>query len=148
MFQFSFSDLLYKISNDFYEMIRIIVSFIPRSVTFNLRLLIYVSNYFQGTAIQGFIPAGRVGTFKLIAGSVYELTNFFGSRNKEQYPVADHIAIVTFTWNTDLSVLDDPPVRIPEDRFRFRSLDEFRANCDSKGGLYGKSCRSIVCALS
>ncbi|KAL0864537.1 hypothetical protein Bca101_043655 [Brassica carinata] len=90
----------------------------------------------EGTAIQGFIPAGRVGTFKLIAGSVYELTNFFGSRNKEQYPVADHIAIVTFTWNTDLSVLDDPPVRIPEDRFRFRSLDEFRANCDSKGGLY------------
>ncbi|KAL0858207.1 hypothetical protein Bca101_063361 [Brassica carinata] len=100
------------------------------------RCCLSTKRFVAGTAIQGFIPAGRVGTFKLIAGSVYELTNFFGSRNKEQYPVADHIAIVTFTWNTDLSVLDDPPVRIPEDRFRFRSLDEFRANCDSKGGLY------------
>ncbi|KAG2314436.1 hypothetical protein Bca52824_017558 [Brassica carinata] len=71
----------------------------------------------EGTVIQGFIPAGRVGTFDL-------------------FPVADHIATVTFTWNTDLSVLENPPVLFPADRFRFHSHNEFRANCDSKGGLY------------
>ncbi|KAL0793736.1 hypothetical protein Bca101_065113 [Brassica carinata] len=73
---------------------------------------------------------------KVLIGQEMLLIDEEGTAIQEQYPVADHIAIVTFTWNTDLSVLDDPPVRIPEDRFRFRSLDEFRANCDSKGGLY------------
>ncbi|KAG2307726.1 hypothetical protein Bca52824_027474 [Brassica carinata] len=51
----------------------------------------------EGTAIQGFVPAGRVGNFELIAGSVYRLNNFFGSRNKVQYQVADHIAIISFS---------------------------------------------------
>ncbi|KAH0906081.1 hypothetical protein HID58_037908 [Brassica napus] len=90
----------------------------------------------EGTVIQGFVPAGRVGTFDLVAGSVYKLRNFFGSRNKAQFSVADHIAIVSFSWNSDLSVLENPPVLIPEDRFRFHSFEEFMANCDSKGDLY------------
>ncbi|XP_013624742.1 PREDICTED: uncharacterized protein LOC106330894 [Brassica oleracea var. oleracea] len=39
----------------------------------------------EGTAIQGFVPAGRVGTFDLTDGVVYKLSNFFGSRRKVQY---------------------------------------------------------------
>ncbi|KAL0798558.1 hypothetical protein Bca101_053733 [Brassica carinata] len=65
----------------------------------------------EGTVIQGFVPAGRVGTFDLISGSV-------------------------FNWNSVLTVIDNPPVQIPEDRFRFHGYDDFRANCDSKGDLY------------
>lgn len=90
----------------------------------------------EGSVIQGFVPAGRVGTFDLTAGTVYKLINFFGSRNKDLYPVADHIAIISFSWNSQLSVLDNPPVLIQDDRFRFHSYEEFRANCDSKGALY------------
>ncbi|KAF2604777.1 hypothetical protein F2Q70_00026486 [Brassica cretica] len=83
---------------------------------------------------EGFVPAGRVGTFDLVAGSVYNLSNFFGSRSKNQYRVADHVATVSFSWNSSLSVLENPPVLIPEDRFH--SYEEFKANCDSKGDLY------------
>ncbi|XP_048638011.1 uncharacterized protein LOC125610150 isoform X2 [Brassica napus] len=90
----------------------------------------------EGTVIQGFVPAGRVGIFDLVAGSVYNLSNFFGSRSKEQYRVADHVATVSFSWNSSLSVLENPPVLIPDDRFRFHSYEEFRANCDSRGDLY------------
>ncbi|CAF2026364.1 unnamed protein product [Brassica oleracea] len=89
----------------------------------------------QGTVIQGFVPAGRVGTYELIAGSVCKLSNFFGSRSKVQYRVADHSATVSFTWNSALTVLESPPVLIPEDRFRFHSYEEFKANCDSKDYL-------------
>ncbi|KAL0646559.1 hypothetical protein Bca4012_044850 [Brassica carinata] len=66
----------------------------------------------EGTVIQGFVPASRVGRYELAAGSVYKLINFFGSRSK------------------------DPPVQIPEDRFRFHTYEEFKSNCDSKGDLY------------
>uniref|UniRef100_A0A0D3APQ9 DUF223 domain-containing protein n=1 Tax=Brassica oleracea var. oleracea TaxID=109376 RepID=A0A0D3APQ9_BRAOL len=90
----------------------------------------------EGTVIQGFVPAGRVGTFDLVAGSVYNLSNFFGSRSKNQYRVADHVATVSFSWNSSLSVLENPPVLIPEDRFRFHNYEEFKANCDSRGDLY------------
>ncbi|KAG2331585.1 hypothetical protein Bca4012_018847 [Brassica carinata] len=90
----------------------------------------------EGTVIQGFIPAGRVGKFDLEAGYVYNLSNFFGSRNKEQYRVADHVATVSFSWNSSLSVLENPPVLIPEDRFRFHGYEEFKANCDSGVDLY------------
>ncbi|CAN6920773.1 unnamed protein product, partial [Brassica oleracea] len=90
----------------------------------------------EGTVIQGFVPAGRVGSFDLVAGSVYNLSNFFGSRSKDQYRVADHVATVSFSWNSSLSVLENPPVLIPEDRFRFHTYKEFKANCDSRGDLY------------
>ena len=99
--------------------------------------------YSQGTVIQGFVPAGRVGTFDLVAGSVYNLSNFFGSRSKDQYRVADHVATVSFSWNSSLSVLENPPVLFPEDRFRFHTYEEFKANCDSRGDLYGRTCLTI-----
>ncbi|KAH0883249.1 hypothetical protein HID58_059345 [Brassica napus] len=90
----------------------------------------------EGTVIQGFVPAGRVGTFDLVAGSVYNLSNFFGSRSKDQYRVADHVATVSFSWNTSLAVVENPPVLIPDDRFRFHNYEEFKANCNSRGDLY------------
>ncbi|KAG2254201.1 hypothetical protein Bca52824_084337 [Brassica carinata] len=74
----------------------------------------------EGTVIQGFVPAGRVGTYELIAGSVCKLSNFFGSRSKVQYRVADHSATVSFT----------------EFALIFHAYEEFKANCDSKGDLY------------
>ncbi|KAH0896783.1 hypothetical protein HID58_046351 [Brassica napus] len=92
----------------------------------------------EGTVIQGFVPAGRVGTYELASGSVYKLSNFFGSRNKAQYRVTDHSATITFAWNSKLSVIDNPPVAFHEDRFRFYSYEEFQANCDRKIDLYGK----------
>ncbi|WZY75377.1 hypothetical protein YC2023_088987 [Brassica napus] len=73
---------------------------------------------------------------ELISGCVYKLKNFFGSRNKTQYRVSDHNATVTFAWNSELSVVDNPPVSIPEDRFRFHNYEEFQANCDHKIDLY------------
>ena len=72
-------------------------------------------------------------------GSVYELINFYGSKNKPMYRVADHIAIVSFTWNSELSVLHDIPIPFDEDRFRMHSYEDFEANCDLKGDLYGKN---------
>ncbi|CAN7114472.1 unnamed protein product, partial [Brassica rapa subsp. narinosa] len=90
----------------------------------------------EGTVIQGFIPASRVERYELIAGSVYKLINFFGSRSKDQFRVADHSATVSFSWNSSLSVLENPPVQIPEDRFRFHTYEEFKANCDSRADLY------------
>ncbi|KAL0758632.1 hypothetical protein Bca101_074782 [Brassica carinata] len=75
----------------------------------------------EGTVIQGYVPSGRVGTYEQTSGSVYKLSNFFGSRNKAQYRVTDHSATATFAWNSELSVLHNPPVPVPEDRFR--SLD-------------------------
>ncbi|WZZ73288.1 hypothetical protein YC2023_084658 [Brassica napus] len=92
----------------------------------------------EGTVIQGFVPAGRVGTYELEPGSVYKLGNFFGSRNKALYRVTDHSATVTFAWNTELKILDNPLVSIHEDRFRFHSYEEFQANCDRKVDLYGE----------
>ncbi|KAG2273676.1 hypothetical protein Bca52824_056231 [Brassica carinata] len=92
----------------------------------------------EGTVIQGFVPAGRVGTFDLVAGSVYNLSKFFGSRSKDKYRVADHVATVSFSWNTSLAVVENPPVLIPEDRFRFHNYEEFKANCNSRGDLYEK----------
>ena len=71
-------------------------------------------------------------------GSVYELINFYGSKNKPMYRVADHIATVSFAWNSELSVLHDIPIPFDEDRFRMHSYEDFEANCDLKGDLYGK----------
>ncbi|KAF2559449.1 hypothetical protein F2Q68_00014826 [Brassica cretica] len=90
----------------------------------------------EGTVNQGFVPAGRFGTYKLTPGSVYKLSNFFGSKNKAHYRVTDHSATVTFAWNSDLSALENPPVPIHEDRFRFHRYEEFQANCDRKVDLY------------
>ncbi|XP_048605502.1 uncharacterized protein LOC125583017 [Brassica napus] len=92
----------------------------------------------QGTVIQGFIPPGRIKKYlpDMKQGSVYRLNNFYGSKNKPVYRVADHIATVSFTWNSELSVLREIPTSFDEDRFRFHSYEDFQANCDVKGDLY------------
>ncbi|CDY09930.1 BnaC08g45210D [Brassica napus] len=69
-------------------------------------------------------------------GSVYRLNNFYGLKNKSMYRVADHIATVSFTWNSEMSVLHEVPISFDEDRFRFHSYEDFEANCDLKGDLY------------
>ena len=71
-------------------------------------------------------------------GSVYKLINFYGSKNKPVYRVADHVATVSFTWNSEMSVLREIPISFDEDHFRFNSYEDFEANCDLKGDLYGK----------
>ncbi|XP_048620993.1 uncharacterized protein LOC106370012 [Brassica napus] len=91
-----------------------------------------------GTVIQGFIPPGRIKKYlpDMKQGSVYQLNNFYGSKNKPMYRVADHIATVSFTWNSEMSVLHEVPISFDEDRFRFHSYEDFEANCDLKGDLY------------
>ena len=73
-------------------------------------------------------------------GSLYKLNNFYGSSNKTMYRVSDHAVTVSFSWNSELSVLEDSPTPFDEDRFRFHSFEEFQAGCDSKGDLYGNLC--------
>ncbi|KAF3486672.1 hypothetical protein F2Q69_00055607 [Brassica cretica] len=92
----------------------------------------------QGTVIQGFIPPGRIKKYlpEMKRGSVYKLINFYGSKNKPVYRVADHVATVSFTWNSEMSVLHEIPISIDEDRFRFHSYKIFEANCDLKGDHY------------
>ena len=104
-------------------------------VTFSFRDLL-----FQGTVIQGFIPPGRIKKYlpDMKRGSVYKLINFYGSKNKPMYRVADHLATVSFTWNSEISALHEIPISIDEDRFRFHSHEDFETNCDLKGDLYGK----------
>ncbi|CAG7889072.1 unnamed protein product [Brassica rapa] len=86
----------------------------------------------EGAVIQGFVPAGRVGMYELTPGAVYKLPGFFGSRSKVTFRVADHSVTVSFSWNSDLSVLDNHPVPILQDRFWFHNYEEFQANCDHR----------------
>ncbi|WZZ09752.1 hypothetical protein YC2023_095673 [Brassica napus] len=69
-------------------------------------------------------------------GSLYKLNNFYGSGNKTVYRVSDHAVTVSFSWNSELSVLEDSPTPFDEDRFRFHSFEDFQASCDRKGDLY------------
>ncbi|CDY69220.1 BnaAnng29700D [Brassica napus] len=94
----------------------------------------------QGTVIQGFISPGRIQTYMpdMKRGSVYKLNNFYGSRNKSVFRVADHTVSVSFSWNSELKVLLNCPTHFDADSFRFHSYEEFQANCDLKGDLYGK----------
>ncbi|KAH0891262.1 hypothetical protein HID58_053691 [Brassica napus] len=73
----------------------------------------------QGTVVQGFIPPGRIKKFlpDMKRGSVYKLINFYGSKNKPVYRVSDHVATVSFTWNSELIPLHDIPIHFAEDRF-------------------------------
>ncbi|CAG7883092.1 unnamed protein product [Brassica rapa] len=92
----------------------------------------------QGSIIQGFIPPSRIERHlpKMKPGSLYKLNNFYGSSNKTVYRVSDHAVTVSFSWNSELSVLEDSPILFDEDRFRFHSFEEFQASCDRKGDLY------------
>ncbi|CAN7032813.1 unnamed protein product [Brassica rapa subsp. trilocularis] len=92
----------------------------------------------QRSVIQGFIPPSRSERHlpKMKPGSLYKLNNFYGSSNKTVYRVSDHAVTVSFSWNSELSVLEDSPTRFDEDRFRFHSFEDFQASCDRKGDLY------------
>uniref|UniRef100_A0A0D3CI79 Replication factor A C-terminal domain-containing protein n=1 Tax=Brassica oleracea var. oleracea TaxID=109376 RepID=A0A0D3CI79_BRAOL len=92
----------------------------------------------KGTVIQGFVSPGRIEKYlpDMMRGSVYKLNNFYGSRNKAVFRVADHTVTVSFSWNSELSVLRDCPIPFDEDSFRFHSYAEFQAKCDLKGDLY------------
>ncbi|KAF3586213.1 hypothetical protein F2Q69_00031077 [Brassica cretica] len=92
----------------------------------------------QGSVIQGFISPGRIERYlpKMKPGSVYKLNNFYGSSNKRVYRVSDHAVTVSFSWNSELSVLEDSPTPFEEDRFRFHSFEDFQASCDRKGDRY------------
>ncbi|KAL0804808.1 hypothetical protein Bca101_097298 [Brassica carinata] len=92
----------------------------------------------EGTVIQGFIPSARIDTYlpHMKAGGIYRLNNFFGSKNKTLYRVAEPSVTLTFTSTSALSVLDNSPVCFPDDRFRFYGYEEFEAACDLKGDLY------------
>ncbi|KAF3497191.1 hypothetical protein DY000_02053792 [Brassica cretica] len=92
----------------------------------------------KGTLIQGFVSPGRIKKYlpDMKRGFVYKLNNFYGSRNKAVFRVADHTVTVSFSWNSELSVLRDCHIPFDEDSFRFHSYEEFQANCDLKGDLY------------
>ncbi|KAF3533020.1 hypothetical protein DY000_02038092 [Brassica cretica] len=64
------------------------------------------------------------------------LNNFYGSKSKSVYRVAEPDVTIAFTWNYVLSVLENSPVPFPEDRFRFYGYEEFEAACDLGGDLY------------
>ncbi|KAF3595501.1 hypothetical protein DY000_02024716 [Brassica cretica] len=81
------------------------------------------------TRIETYLP-------HMFAGSIYRLNNFYGSKSKNVYRVAEPDVIISFTWNYVLSVLLNIPVPFPEDRFRFYGYEEFEAACDLKGDLY------------
>ncbi|WZZ32869.1 hypothetical protein YC2023_016270 [Brassica napus] len=57
--------------------------------------------------------------------------------NKSVFRVADHTATVSFSWDSKLSVLRDCRTPFDEDSFRFHSYEEFQANSDLKGDLFG-----------
>ncbi|CAN6900710.1 unnamed protein product [Brassica oleracea var. botrytis] len=92
----------------------------------------------KGTLIQGFVSPGRIKKYlpDMKRGFVYKLNNFYGSRNKAVFRVDDHTVTVSFSWNSELSVLRDCHIPFDEDSFRFHSYEEFQANCDLKGDLY------------
>ncbi|KAF2546389.1 hypothetical protein F2Q70_00022956 [Brassica cretica] len=92
----------------------------------------------QGSVIQGFIPPSRIERYlpKMKPGSLYKLNIFYGSSNKTVYRVSDHAVTVSFSWNSELSVLEDSPTPFDDDRFRFHSFEDFQASCDRKGDLY------------
>ncbi|XP_013694445.1 uncharacterized protein LOC106398439 [Brassica napus] len=92
----------------------------------------------EGTVIQGFIPPSRIDTYlrHMIPGSTYRLNNFFGSKTKKVYRVADRDVTIAFSWNPVLYVLKDSSIRFPEDRFRFHGYELFEAACDLRGDLY------------
>ncbi|CAN6852003.1 unnamed protein product [Brassica oleracea] len=94
----------------------------------------------QGTVIQGFIPPRRIDTYlpHMIAGSIYRLNRFYGSKSKNVFRVADPDVTISFTWNSVLSPLENSPVQFPEDRFRFYGHEEFEAACDLRGAVYGE----------
>ncbi|KAF3546954.1 hypothetical protein DY000_02007388 [Brassica cretica] len=56
----------------------------------------------QGTVIQGFIPPTRIDTYlpHMVAGSLYRLNKFYGSKSKTVYRVAEQDVTIAFSWNS------------------------------------------------
>ncbi|KAF3556134.1 hypothetical protein F2Q69_00017132 [Brassica cretica] len=102
------------------------------------RLGTHSRRFFLGTVIQGFIPPNKIETYlpHMVPGSIYRLNNFYGSKIKTVYRVAEPDVTIAFSWNFVLSVLENCPVPFPEDRFRFYGYEEFEAACDLRGDLY------------
>ncbi|CAG7891934.1 unnamed protein product [Brassica rapa] len=92
----------------------------------------------QGTVIQGFIPPSRIKIYlpQMVAGSIYRLINFYGSKSKTVYRVAEPDVVIAFSWNSILTVCGNGPVQFPVDRFRFYGYEDFEAACDLKGDLH------------
>lgn len=72
----------------------------------------------------------------MIAGSIYRLNRFYGSKSKNVFRVADPDVTIYFTCNSVLSPLENSPVQFSEDRFRFYGHEEFEAVCDLRGAYY------------
>ncbi|KAF3551805.1 hypothetical protein DY000_02004239 [Brassica cretica] len=68
---------------------------------------------------EGFIPPSRIKIYlpQMIAGSIYKLINFYGSKSKTVYRVAEPDVIIAFSWNSVLTVLGNGPLQFPVDRF-------------------------------
>ncbi|KAG2295282.1 hypothetical protein Bca52824_041951 [Brassica carinata] len=62
------------------------------------------------------------------------------------YRVAEPSVVISFTWNSVLSDLEDSRVSFPDDRFHFHSYKEFKAACDLKGDLYGYAAGALALA--
>ncbi|KAF8090551.1 hypothetical protein N665_0473s0003 [Sinapis alba] len=96
----------------------------------------------QGTVMQGFITPARAQTYRchLIAGAVYALQNFFATKSKEIYRVADPSLTISFSNDSVLSPLDGDDDSgtgsFPAVRFRFHSHADFEANVGLRGDLY------------
>ncbi|KAF8106018.1 hypothetical protein N665_0148s0006 [Sinapis alba] len=96
----------------------------------------------QGTVMRGFISPTRAQTYRrhLIAGALYALQNFFATKSKEIYRVADPSLTISFSNNSVLSPLDVDndygTGSFPADRFRFHSHGDFEANVGLRGDLY------------
>ncbi|KAF8112024.1 hypothetical protein N665_0069s0050 [Sinapis alba] len=96
----------------------------------------------QGTVMQGFITSTRAHTYRrhLIVGGVYALQNFFATKSKEIYRVADPSLTISFSNDSVLSPLDgnddSGTGSFPADRFRFHSHADFEAHVGLRGDLY------------
>ncbi|XP_013704261.2 uncharacterized protein LOC106407968 [Brassica napus] len=73
---------------------------------------------------------------ELKRGSIYTLTNFFGSNNKVMYRVADQKLVICFTHTSVLKKLEENIEAILDQRFKFHSYADFEANCDLRGDLH------------
>ncbi|KAL0875482.1 hypothetical protein Bca101_025187 [Brassica carinata] len=103
-------------------------------VLFGLEMLLIDE---EGTAIQGFIPPERIDTYlpHMIAGSIYRLKNFYVSKSKIGYRVADPVVVITFSWNSASPISMTVQLCFRR-QVRFYRYEEFEAACELKGDLY------------
>ncbi|KAF8077403.1 hypothetical protein N665_1040s0007 [Sinapis alba] len=89
-----------------------------------------------------FITSTRAQTYRrhLIAGGVYALQNFFATKSKDIYRVADPSLTISFSNDSVLSSLDgnndSGTGSFPADRFHFHLHADFEAHVGLRGDLY------------